>query len=104
MLKSMAHSHLETNLYLRIPQGSALEPLLLNIFINDFFYLVKDTEICDYADDTTIFAYCSGVCSILKSLEKDASLSSVWFENNYMKMNEDKIICLSSGVKTRRYL
>ena len=72
------------------PQGSVLGPLLCNTFINDLFYLVKGTEICNYADDTTIFAYGSDMCSILKSLEEDASLLSLWFENNYMKMSDDK--------------
>ena len=51
-----------------VPQCSVLGPLLFNIFSNDFFYLVKDTEICNYADDTTIFAYGSDISSILKSL------------------------------------
>ena len=54
---------------LEVPQGSVLRALFVNIFTNDFFYLAKDTEICNYADDTTIFAYGSNMCSILKSLE-----------------------------------
>ena len=51
---------------------------------------MKGTEICNYADDTTIFEYGSDMCSILITLEEDASLLSLWFENNYMKVNEDK--------------
>ena len=60
---------------------------------------MKGTEICNYADDTTIFAFGSDMCSILKSLEEDASLLSFWFENNYMKMNEDKSHLLVFGSK-----
>ena len=81
------------------PQGSVLGPLLFNIYINDFFYLVKDTEICNYADDTTIFVCGTEVDPILKSLEKDAPLLSNWFANNYMKMNDDKSHLLVLGNK-----
>ena len=35
----------------------------------------------------------------LKSLEKDASSLSLWFENNYMKMTEDKSHLLVFGSK-----
>ena len=68
-------------------------PLHFNIFITDFFYLVKNAEICKYADDTTIFACGSEMCS------RNASLLSIWFENNYMKMNEDKSHLLFFGSK-----
>ena len=36
---------------------------------------------------------------ILKSLEEDASLSSLWFEKYYMKVNEDKSHLLVFGSK-----
>ena len=85
---------------LGVPQGSVLGPLLFNIYINDFFYLVKDTEVCNYADDTTIFVCGTELDPILKSLEKDASLLTSWFANNYMKMNGDKSHLLMFGNKS----
>ena len=36
-----------------VPQVSALDLLLFNIYLNDLFYLSECTEVCNFADDST---------------------------------------------------
>ena len=85
---------------LGVPQGSVLGPLLFNIYINDLFYLLKNTDICNYADDTTIYVCNNQLENIQNRLEQDALQLSGWFRENYMKLNDDKCHLLVFGDKT----
>ena len=85
-----------------VPQGSVLGPLLFNIFINDIFYLVNDTEVCNYADDTTLYVGNKNLRTVLSKLEKDTILLSEWFSDNFMKLNEEKSHLLIFGAKNIR--
>ena len=82
-----------------VPQGSVLGPLLFNVFINDLFFLVEETDICNYADDTTIYVCGHELEHIVSSLETDAQKLSKWFLHNCMKLNHDKCHLLIFGEK-----
>ena len=74
-----------------MPQGSVLGSLVFNIYLNDLFFLVDYTEVCNFADAITFFV-CGdkNVGSLINRLEHDSFLAIEWFQSNYTKLNEDK--------------
>ena len=80
-----------------VPQGSILGPLLFNIYINDLFYIVDQTSICNFADDTTPHASGYELNEVLMRLEHDSDTILNWFRDNYMILNESKCHLLVCG-------
>ena len=77
-------------LALGVPQGSFLDPLFFNIYINDLLLSIQETDICNYADDTTIYACHKNIDNVIWSLENDSTVIIQWFTDNFMKLNTDK--------------
>ena len=73
-----------------VPQGSDLGPLLFNIYTNDMFMFISNSQICNYADDTTLYVIEQDIEQAIKTLELDVVITREWFKNNYMKLNEEK--------------
>ena len=51
-----------------VPQGSILGPLLFNIILADLFFTLNNTEIANYADDTTPYAVSDNIDGLISSL------------------------------------
>ena len=80
-----------------VPQGSVLGPILFNIFINDLFLLTLGSDICNFADDNTLYACDTSIDNVLRRLEEDVIKVSGWFKYNGMVANPDKFQVLFPG-------
>ena len=72
---------------------------MFNIYLNDLFYFIEETEASNYADDTNIHACDMNLNNLLIRLEHDALIAVEWSESNYMKINRKKCNTLITGKK-----
>ena len=79
--------------------GSVLGPILLNIYLNDLFYLTEMTQVCNFADDITFYVCDKDLNTLINRLEHDSALAVEWFESSFIKLNQDKCHLLVSGHK-----
>ena len=85
---------------LGVSQGSVLGSLLFNIYLNDLFLFLEETDVCNYADNTTIYTCGPNVENVVAKLENDALALSEWFPNNRMELKEDKCHLMIFGGKS----
>ena len=73
-----------------VPQGSIHGPLIFNIFLNDIFYFVSNSDLYNYADDNCISVSHKDISVLSAQLENEAQVMAKWFADNSMKANADK--------------
>ena len=73
-----------------VPQGSSLGPLLFNIYINDLFFVIKLSEVCNFADDNTLYSSNKELELVFRNLESDLNNVLAWFNINSLKANPGK--------------
>ena len=66
-------------------QGSILGPILFNVFINDLFLSIKETDIYNF--DTTLYARGKELYTIFFKLELETNTAIQWLKDNEMVAN-----------------
>ena len=73
-----------------VPQGSILNPLLFNIYINYIFLHLNKSSLCNYADDNTSWLSSTDMNELIDDLESEAAILNKWFYENILVLNGDK--------------
>ena len=69
-----------------------------------YFTMNLESEICNFADDNTIFACGNDIREIVIKLENDVGLLLDWFSKNGVIANPEKFQIMFLGLKDERYL
>ena len=99
MLQNTQHPWRLEKIIAGVPQGSILGPLLFNIFLNDIFFYLKDANLGNYADNSTLYAYNETLETVICNLRQEFPILSNWFYDNYMVLNPGKYHFILFGIK-----
>ena len=85
-----------------VTQRSILGPLLFDLSINDLFLFIESKNICNYADDNTIYSCQNDLKTILDVLKYDMATSLRWFKENSTKTSKKKMQFIILGKTPRQ--
>ena len=88
-------------MFLCVPQGSILGLLLFNVFINDLLFILNGVDICNFADDNSI--YCSGrpFDEVREMLGSAREKCLCWFRENHLTANPGKFQVVFLGTNAQ---
>ena len=72
--------------------------LLFNIFINDLLIVISNFDICNFADDNTLYSCEPSLDAVLTNLEIDLNKCLNWFRLNQLAVNPKKFQLMFLGV------
>ena len=75
-----------------VSQGSILGPLLFNIFIKVIFSFVQKSEICNFADDNTVYSCGKDLHSCVQSSDDVTFLGVMTDKNLTFKKHIDNLV------------
>ena len=78
--------------------------MLFDFFINDIFYAMEASEICNFTDDNTIHALSDDAESMIAKLENDLYNTLKWFDSNFMVVNPTKFQVMFLDLKKNQNL
>ena len=73
-----------------VPQGSIMGPLIFNVFMNDIYLSIVNTNLYNYADDNSMAAIGRTKLEVIQCLKLDAEIAIQWFKDNKMEANPSK--------------
>ena len=80
-----------------VSESSILGPLPFNIFINDIFLFVQSSNVCNYDDDNTLFAFGKNIDEVTRKLQNDFFILDKLFFNKFFVLNSDKCHFMTLG-------
>ena len=67
--------------------------------MNDFFYEIQHSRVCNFADNNTMYACRQNLDSVTSNIESDMKAAICWHKNNEMVANPENFQLMFIGLK-----
>ena len=89
-----------SNIRRGIPQGSILGPLLFNIFINDIFMIIEQSDICNFAADNKLYSCGERLTEIKQNVIFDTKCILNWLRLHSLRAHPREFQFMILGDKS----